>query len=403
MSRVIGDSHGFMSKARVVVFEVVSGRLTVTQAARVYGLSRQHIYRLLGRYRQGGLDGVDPRSRRPASNPRATCDEVICAVVTLREQLVADGPRRRPGHPAVAPGCPRLARAIHLDDPAHPAPPGLITPQPRKRPKSSYIRFAAAQPNECWQSDFTHWTLANGSDVEILNWLDDHSRYLLYCTAYRPSGGPTSWPVSPPPPTPTACPPPPSPTTDRSTRPDSPRATTTSNACSPAWASSRRTATPDTRKPKAKSNASTKPSNAGSTPRPRPTDPAELQTLLDAFRRPLQQRPPAPRPTPAPHTSPGLPRTAPKPRHQRPRRPLPHPPRHRRPVRQTHPAPRRPPPPPRHRTTHAHTPVLILATATTVTVISKTGHQLIASHTIDPDATTGATNRKTPADGRGNL
>ena len=80
-----------MSKARVVVLEVVSGRLTVTQAARVYGLSRQHIYRLLARYRQGGLDGVDPRSRRPASNPRATCDEVICAVVTLREQLVADG------------------------------------------------------------------------------------------------------------------------------------------------------------------------------------------------------------------------------------------------------------------------------------------------------------------------
>lgn len=48
-----------MSKARVVVLEIVSGRLTVTQAARVYGLSRQHIYRLLARYRQGGLDGVD--------------------------------------------------------------------------------------------------------------------------------------------------------------------------------------------------------------------------------------------------------------------------------------------------------------------------------------------------------
>ncbi|MEB4208952.1 helix-turn-helix domain-containing protein, partial [Mycobacterium sp. 94-17] len=42
-----------MSKARVVVLEVVSGHLSVTQAARVYGLSRQHIYRLLARYRQG--------------------------------------------------------------------------------------------------------------------------------------------------------------------------------------------------------------------------------------------------------------------------------------------------------------------------------------------------------------
>jgi transposase-like protein len=80
-----------MSKARVVVLEVVSGHLTVTQAARVYGLSRQHLYRLLNRYRQGGLEAVDPRSRRPASNPRAVSDEVIITVVTLRQQLLADG------------------------------------------------------------------------------------------------------------------------------------------------------------------------------------------------------------------------------------------------------------------------------------------------------------------------
>ncbi|WP_202915437.1 MULTISPECIES: DDE-type integrase/transposase/recombinase [unclassified Mycolicibacterium] len=38
---------------------------------------------------------------------------------------------------------------------------------------------------ECWQSDFTHWPLADGTDTEILNWLDDHSRYLLYCTVFR--------------------------------------------------------------------------------------------------------------------------------------------------------------------------------------------------------------------------
>ena len=47
-----------MSKARVVVVEVTSGHLTVTAAARAYGLSRQHIYRLLQRYHLGGLDGA---------------------------------------------------------------------------------------------------------------------------------------------------------------------------------------------------------------------------------------------------------------------------------------------------------------------------------------------------------
>ena len=53
---------------------------------------------------------------------------------------------------------------------------GLITPAPRKRPKTSYIRFEADLPNETWQSDFTHIWLADGTDTETITWLDDHSR-----------------------------------------------------------------------------------------------------------------------------------------------------------------------------------------------------------------------------------
>jgi hypothetical protein len=56
---------------------------------------------------------------------------------------------------------------------------GFVTPQPHKRPKSSYIRFQAEQPNERWQLDITHWQLADRTDVEILNILDDHSRLCL--------------------------------------------------------------------------------------------------------------------------------------------------------------------------------------------------------------------------------
>ena len=67
---------------------------------------------------------------------------------------------------------------------------GLITPAPQKRPKSSYIRFAAEQPNERWQADFTHWWLADGTHVEILNWIDDHARYALSVTAHRRVTGP---------------------------------------------------------------------------------------------------------------------------------------------------------------------------------------------------------------------
>jgi transposase InsO family protein len=67
---------------------------------------------------------------------------------------------------------------------------GLVVSEPRKRPKSSYIRFQAEQPNECWQADFTHYPLAGGTGTEILTWLDDHSRYAVSVTAWHQVTGP---------------------------------------------------------------------------------------------------------------------------------------------------------------------------------------------------------------------
>jgi transposase InsO family protein len=67
---------------------------------------------------------------------------------------------------------------------------GTVTPQPAKRPKASYLRFAAEMPNETWQSDFTHYRLASGTDTEIITWLDDHSRLALHVSAHRRITGP---------------------------------------------------------------------------------------------------------------------------------------------------------------------------------------------------------------------
>ena len=160
-------------------------------AAAKYGYSRQHLHRLLARYRQGGLNAVDPRSRRPHSNSAATPEAVRGRIVELRLALTQAGLDAGP-----------VTIAWHLEQEGHQAPStstirrilhaaGLIVPEPRKRPRSSYRRFTAAQPNECWQSDTAHWPLADGTDVEILNWLDDHSRYLIGCTAHAPVTGDT--------------------------------------------------------------------------------------------------------------------------------------------------------------------------------------------------------------------
>jgi transposase InsO family protein len=178
-----------MSKNRVVILKVVALQMTVVEAAEHYGLSRRHVHRLLARYRVGGIDAVEPRSRRPRGNPRATPPGVAERIVRLRAELTGSGLDAGP-----------VTIAWHLEREGLRAPSnatihriltrgGLVTAEPRKRPRSSYIRFEAAQPNETWQSDFTHWRLADGTDVEILNWLDDHSRMLLSCTAFAPVTG----------------------------------------------------------------------------------------------------------------------------------------------------------------------------------------------------------------------
>jgi transposase InsO family protein len=178
-----------MSRARVAVLHVVSKQLTITAAAAEYGISRRHLHRLLARYREGGMDALEPRSRRPKTTPIATPETVRQRVIELRGQLTADGldagpvtigwQLEREGLPALSTST--IRRILHAA--------GLITPEPRKRPRSSYTRFEMAQPNEMWQSDFIHRRLADGTDVEVLNWLDDHSRYLLSCSAHEPVTG----------------------------------------------------------------------------------------------------------------------------------------------------------------------------------------------------------------------
>lgn len=174
-----------MSKQRVIVEAVLAGK-SQREVARLYGVSQPRVSQLMAAWRAGGLEAVEPRPSRPRSNPNATAPEVVERVVALRAELAADGSDAGPHTIATL-----LAREIDT-------PPsvttiwriltraGLIVPEPRKRPKRSWIRFEADLPNQCWQSDFTHWPLAGGRDAEILLWLDDHARFLLSATAHQP-------------------------------------------------------------------------------------------------------------------------------------------------------------------------------------------------------------------------
>src|SRR6185312_13041255 len=80
-----------MSKHPVVVLKIVANQLTVTEAAAEYGISRRQLHRLLARYRVEGLDGLEPRSRRPRSNPSAMTDALRGKIIELRQHLTWQG------------------------------------------------------------------------------------------------------------------------------------------------------------------------------------------------------------------------------------------------------------------------------------------------------------------------
>ena len=165
------------SKARLVITALFVDRQTPAEVAARYGVHRTWVYKLKARYEAEGETALEPRSRRPKTSPTAMAPEVVELIVRLRKELseagLDAGPETIAWHLEHHHGH-RVARSTVS---RHLAAAGLVTPEPRKRPKSSYIRFEAAMPNETWQSDFTHYRLTGpdgpGADTEIISWLDD--------------------------------------------------------------------------------------------------------------------------------------------------------------------------------------------------------------------------------------
>ena len=178
-----------MSKARLVITAVVVEGRSQAEVARAYAVSPGWVSRLVARYRSEGETAMEPRSRRPKSSPRALPNTTVDLIVEIRKDLAGQGLDAGPDtirwhldhHHHLRVSAATISRYLTRQ--------GLVTPQPKKRPKASYIRFAAELPNECWQADFTHYRLVDGIDVEILCFLDDHARYAISVTAHQPVTG----------------------------------------------------------------------------------------------------------------------------------------------------------------------------------------------------------------------
>ncbi len=171
-----------MDKGRFVIETHLRTGRSIGELAKAYGMDRSWLYRRLARYRREGDAGLELRSRRPHRCPTRISDRFEEAIVALRKELtdlgVDAGAETIHYHLAKVQGEVPSVSTIWRVLKAR----GFVIPQPHKRPKSSYIRFCAELPNECWQADVTHVGLADGSVLEVLNIIDDHSRL---CVASR--------------------------------------------------------------------------------------------------------------------------------------------------------------------------------------------------------------------------
>ena len=181
-----------MSKAQLVITAVVLEGRSKTAVARDYDVSRQWVHRLVARYQAQGAAAFEPRSRRPHTNAHAISPELEERIVRLRKTL------DKAGYDA---GAATIAEHLARDPDVTKVPAlstiwriltrrGFVSPQPHKRPRSAWKRFTADQPNQLWQADVTHWRLADNTEVEILNILDDHSRVALASLARPTITGP---------------------------------------------------------------------------------------------------------------------------------------------------------------------------------------------------------------------
>jgi transposase InsO family protein len=169
---------------RYVIEAILLEGASPSALARTHHISRSWIYELRERFQQGGYQALEPRSRRPLSCPRQVSQQVQDEVLKLRAELSAAGhdagPQTIAHHLAERVSSVPSVTTVWRILKRH----GLVTPQPHKRPRRSYIRFEAKLPNETWQVDATPWQLADGSPVEVLNFVDDHSRLCLSSTAF---------------------------------------------------------------------------------------------------------------------------------------------------------------------------------------------------------------------------
>ncbi len=177
-----------MDRARYAVDAVLIEGRSVRSVASSLDMSKSWVAKQVVVFRAGGYEALGPKSTAPHRRPTQLDVALENEIVLIRKQLSEEGfdagPLAIQYHPAqrhgTAPGRSTIHRVLVRR--------GFVVPQPQKRPRQSWQRFEAHLPNETWQADMTHWSLADGTGVEILDFVDDYSRMVTVAAFYQGVG-----------------------------------------------------------------------------------------------------------------------------------------------------------------------------------------------------------------------
>lgn len=182
------------TKYAAMFASVGQGRESVTEVCARLRISRQTYYKYRRRLGEEGLEGLQPRSRRPDLTPTVTSQATADLIVSVRARLENEGWDNgalsirnrllRDGAVGV-PSWRTIHRVLVREQ--------LVVPQPQKRPRSSRRRFEFPAPDDLWQIDAFEQRLADGSVVVVFEIKDDCSRTQIANLAWPREDADGAW------------------------------------------------------------------------------------------------------------------------------------------------------------------------------------------------------------------
>ncbi len=160
----------------------LSGEYNITELSRIHAVSRKTLYKWIERYQADQDQGLQDRSSRPLTMPRATPMELVSQILQLKSQHEHWGSRKLLAY-----------LQSHQPDKCWPAASttseilkrhGLVQSRRKRHHTPAYSEpfLRSTQSNEVWCADFKgQFRLGSGSLCYPLTLSDSYSRYLLGC------------------------------------------------------------------------------------------------------------------------------------------------------------------------------------------------------------------------------